>query len=139
MQKATGSYRTYPSLVKLQPRFLSLQWKTCLSAELQPWCLSLQLRTCSWQNTDDDDYYCHIYVTHASRDLQSHNLSGEGISCESHIFLTIQGHGVSPKMRDQLIVGPTSETARTLKTIHIIHTHVHSNKVDMRRMIMNAK
>ena len=25
-----GSYRTYYSLVKLQPWFLSLQWKTCL-------------------------------------------------------------------------------------------------------------
>ena len=36
VQKARGSYRTYSSLVKLQPRFLSLQWKTCLWAELQP-------------------------------------------------------------------------------------------------------
>ena len=33
------------SLVKLQPRFLNLQGKTCLWAELQPWCLSLQWRT----------------------------------------------------------------------------------------------
>ena len=40
--------RTYPSLVKLQPGFLSLRWKTCLWAELQPWFLSLQWRTCSW-------------------------------------------------------------------------------------------
>ena len=32
----------------LQLRFLSLQWKTCLWAELQPWCLSLQWRTCPW-------------------------------------------------------------------------------------------
>ena len=46
--KATWSYRTYSSLVKLQPRFLSLQWKTCLRAELQPWCLSLQWMTCPW-------------------------------------------------------------------------------------------
>ena len=30
MRKATESYRSYSSLVKLQPRFLSLQWKTCL-------------------------------------------------------------------------------------------------------------
>ena len=36
-----GSYHTYSSLVKLRPWFLSLQWKTCLWAELQPWCLSL--------------------------------------------------------------------------------------------------
>ena len=38
MQNAMGSYCTYLSLVKLQRRFLSLQWKTCLWAELQP-CL----------------------------------------------------------------------------------------------------
>ena len=32
--------------------FLSLQWKTCLWAELQPWCLSLQWKTCPWaENT----------------------------------------------------------------------------------------
>ena len=42
VRKATGSYRTSSSLVKLEPRLLSLQWKTCLWAELQPWCLSLQ-------------------------------------------------------------------------------------------------
>ena len=29
MRKATGSYRTYLSLVKLQPWFLRLQWKIC--------------------------------------------------------------------------------------------------------------
>ena len=28
--RKTGSNRTYLSIVKLQPRFLSLQWKTCL-------------------------------------------------------------------------------------------------------------
>ena len=33
---------------KLQPSFMSLQWKTCLWAELQSWCLSLQWRTCPW-------------------------------------------------------------------------------------------
>ena len=48
MRKSTGSYCTYSFLVKLQPRFLSLQWETCLWAELQPWCLSLQWRTCPW-------------------------------------------------------------------------------------------
>ena len=30
MRKATGSYCTYSSLVKLQPWFLSLGWKTCV-------------------------------------------------------------------------------------------------------------
>ena len=34
LRKATGSYRIYSSLVKLQPRFLSLQWMTCLWAEI---------------------------------------------------------------------------------------------------------
>ena len=50
-----GSYRTYPSLVKLQPGFLSLRWKTCLWAGLQPWFLSLQWRTCPWTEYSDDD------------------------------------------------------------------------------------
>ena len=48
VRKAMGSYRTYSSLVKLQPRFLSLQWKTCRWAEFQPWCLRLQWRTWPW-------------------------------------------------------------------------------------------
>ena len=30
VRKTTGSYHTYSSLVKLQPWFLSLRWKTCL-------------------------------------------------------------------------------------------------------------
>ena len=43
---------------KLQPRFLSLQWKTCLWTELQPWCLSLQWKTCPWaEHSADDDHY----------------------------------------------------------------------------------
>ena len=46
--KATGSYRIYPSLVKLQHGFLSLWLKTCLWAELQPWFLSLHWKTCPW-------------------------------------------------------------------------------------------
>ena len=42
MWKATGRYRTYLSLVKLQLWFLRLQWKTCLWTELQYWFLLLQ-------------------------------------------------------------------------------------------------
>ena len=42
VRRATGSYRTYLSLVKLEPWFLSLQWKACLWARLQPWFLHLQ-------------------------------------------------------------------------------------------------
>ena len=30
LREATGSYRTYSALIKLQPWFLSLPWKTCL-------------------------------------------------------------------------------------------------------------
>ena len=49
---------------KLQPRFPSLRWKTCLWAELQPWCLSLKWKTCPWaehSDDDDDDYYYYYY------------------------------------------------------------------------------
>ena len=66
-------------------------------------------------------------VTHASLALESHNLSGEGIkiSCGSQKdFFPTQGHGESPQMSDQLNAGATSETIRTLKTIHIIHTFI---------------
>ena len=50
------SYRTYPSLVKLQLWFLSLRWKTCLWVELLPWVLSLHWKSCpSTEHTDDDD------------------------------------------------------------------------------------
>ena len=54
--KATGSYHTYLSLVKLQSWFLSLQPKTSLWTELQPWLLRLQWKNCSRaENSDDDD------------------------------------------------------------------------------------
>ena len=45
-----------------------------------------------------------------------------------HTFLTTQGHGGSPRMRDQL----TSETTRTWKTVYAIHTPIHSNKANMK-------
>ena len=44
-QEATAPIQ---SLVKLQPWFLSLRWKTFLWAELQPGFLCLQWRTCPW-------------------------------------------------------------------------------------------
>ena len=66
-------------------------------------------------------------MTHASRALQTYDLSGEGINFGSHTyFLTTQGHGEPPRMSDQLNDGATSETTRTLKTIHTIHLHIHS-------------
>ena len=55
VRKPMGSYRTYPSLVKLQPEFQSLRWKTCLWAELRPWFLSLLWRTFPWAEYSDDD------------------------------------------------------------------------------------
>ena len=65
MRKATGSYRTYSSLIKLKPWTLSLRWKTCLWAELQPWCLSLQRKTCPWAVYSDDDEYLSILTAEA--------------------------------------------------------------------------
>ena len=44
VRKTTGSYRTYSSIVKLQPLFLSFRWKTCLCAELQTWFLSFRVK-----------------------------------------------------------------------------------------------
>ena len=49
--ESNGKYRTYSSLVKLQPWFLSLRWKTGLWAEPQPWWLSLQCMSFPGQNT----------------------------------------------------------------------------------------
>ena len=72
-------------------------------------------------------------MTQATRVLQSHDLSEEGINFRSHTdFLTAQGHGETPRMRDQLNTGATCETTRTRKTIRIIHAPIHSNKANMR-------
>ena len=81
--------------------------------------------------------YRYINVTHASRVLQSHDLSREGISCVSHIYFLDQTR--TWRASPQLSAGATSETTRTLKTIHIINSHIHSNKANMRRMIMMAR
>ena len=43
------------------------------------------------------------------------------------------------RMSDQLNAGATSEKTRTLKKIHNIHSLIHSNKTDMRMVIMMAK
>ena len=63
LRKATGSYRTYSSLVKLQRWFLSLRWKICLWAELQAWCLNLQWKTCPWAEHSDDDDILHMNIS----------------------------------------------------------------------------
>ena len=49
-----------------------------------------------------------------------------------HTFLTTHGHGGPSRMSDQLNAGATSEKTRTLKTIHIIHAHIHSEKTNMK-------
>ena len=62
---------------------------------------------------------------------------GRELNYGSHnTFLTTQGHGGPPWISDQLNAGATSETSRTLKTIHSL---IHYNKVDLRRVIMLAK
>ena len=71
-------------------------------------------------------------MTHASRALQSHDLSGEGFDCGSHAyFFTTQGHGGPPRMREKLNAGTTSETTQTCKTRQPIHSPIHANKANM--------
>ena len=53
------SYRTYSSLVKLQPWFLSLRWKTCLCAEC---FLSLPWKTCLWAEHTHTHTHIYIYI-----------------------------------------------------------------------------
>ena len=60
--ETTGNYRTYPSLVKLQPGILSLRWKICLWAERQHWFLSLQWRTCPWVEHSGDRPINNSYI-----------------------------------------------------------------------------
>ena len=79
-------------------------------------------------------------MTHGSRALQSHDLSGEGINFGSHTYFFDQTRTWRPpQMRDQFNARATSETTRTLKTIHTIHSLIYCNKVDMIWMIMAAK
>ena len=74
-------------------------------------------------------------MAHATRALQSHDLSGERINSGSHIlhtFWTTQGHGGPPRMRDKLNFGATSERKQTSKTTHTIHARIHFNKANMK-------
>ena len=49
-----------------------------------------------------------------------------------HTFLTTQGHGIPPWMKDQLNAGVTSDNKNIMKDdTHHSHTPVHSNKVNM--------
>ena len=49
-----------------------------------------------------------------------------------HTFLTTLRHDGPPWMSDQLNAGATSETTRTWKTIHTLHSPIHSNKTNMK-------
>ena len=51
MRKATGNYRTYSILVKLQPRFLSFRWKTCLRQNCSLGFCACSEGSARWQNT----------------------------------------------------------------------------------------
>ena len=66
-----------------------------------------------------------FYVSYAAtRTLQKHDLSGEGINSGSYnTILTTQGHGGPHRMRDQLNAGAISETTRTLKRGNIVTCH----------------
>ena len=44
-------------------------------------------------------------------------------------FLTTQGHGGPPRIRNQLNDEATSETTRTRKPIHIIHSHILTRRI----------
>ena len=72
-------------------------------------------------------------MIHASRALQSYDLSGEGINSGSrtYFFDHTRTWRTSPD-EGSLNTWVTSETTRTWKTIHSTHTPIHSNKVNMR-------
>ena len=74
-----------------------------------------------------------IYVTHATRALQSHDLLGEGINFGSHSPTYFFDHkrtwAVSPDEGSAQCRG-LSETTQT--TILIIHAPIHANKVNMK-------
>ena len=71
-------------------------------------------------------------MTHATRALHNHtSRAREFILDGIHTFLTLQGHGVSYRMRDLLNAGATSEITRTWKTIYIIYPQIHPYMVNM--------
>ena len=57
---------------------------------------------------------------------------GRGNLDHMHTFLTTQGHGGSPRMKDQLNAGAVSETTQTRKTIHTILAPIYFSKAYMK-------
>ena len=82
-------------------------------------------------------YIGAFYDNHASRALQTHDLSEEGINFGLHTYFFDQKRTwrASPDEGSAQCRGHL----RTLKTIHTIHPFIHSNKADMRRMTVMAK
>ena len=77
-------------------------------------------------------YRC-IYVTHATRALQRHDLAGDGINfgSQTYFFDNTRTVRASPD-EGSAQCRATSETTRTWKTIHTIHATIHSTKVNMK-------
>ena len=82
-------------------------------------------------------YRCILWDSRP-RALQSHDLSGEGITCGSYTYF-FEYSRTWRASSEVWSARATSETRRMLETIHSIHSHIHSNKADMIRMITMAK
>ena len=74
-----------------------------------------------------------FYVTHATRTLPSHDLSGEGINFELHTYFfdPTRTWRASPD-EESAQCRATSETTWTWKKIHTVHVPIHSNKTNMK-------
>ena len=70
VRKATGSYRTYLSPVKLEPWFMSWQRKTCQGQNWN-WFLRFQWEIYPWAEHSDDDVEAVVLNLISSMDLFS--------------------------------------------------------------------
>ena len=67
-------------------------------------------------------------MIHDTQALESHDLSGEELTVDHiHTFLTIQGHGGPPWMRDQLYAGAPRQHEHERR-----YTLIHSNKANIK-------
>ncbi|PSN56390.1 hypothetical protein C0J52_13988 [Blattella germanica] len=79
-------------------------------------------------------------MTHATRALQSQDLSGEDRLWITYtiIFFTTQGHGGPPWISVSSMPGPPPRQHEHIDK-DTIHTHTHTNKANMMKMIMMAR
>ena len=77
-------------------------------------------------------YRCFTWLTSPGLYRVTTCREGELTPHHIHTFLTTQGHGEPPRMRDQFIAWATSEKTWTWMTIHAIHASIHSNKANMK-------